>query len=96
MLLQKGPGESGESGEFDEIFLNVATNANELARRALTKVANPANLTKCCQMLPQMQMSLLEEPWRKWRVQRNLAKMFSQMQMSLLKGPWRKWRIRRI
>ena len=39
-------GKFGETGEFGKIVRNVLTNANELARRALVKVVNMANLTK--------------------------------------------------
>ena len=39
-------GKFGETGEFGKIVRNVLTNANELARRALVKVANMANLAK--------------------------------------------------
>ena len=39
-------GKFGETGEFGKIVGNVLTNANELARRALVKVANMVNLAK--------------------------------------------------
>ena len=39
-------GKFGETGAFGKIVPNVLTNANELARRALMKVANMANLAK--------------------------------------------------
>ena len=42
-----------ESSEFGENLPKGSTKANEVAQRAPWKVANPANLTKFCQMVSQ-------------------------------------------
>ena len=76
----------GETGKFGKIVRNVLTNANELARRALVKVANMANfMSRNARSHENGEFDKI--------LPRLLAKAVNMVNLAKLAMQWRKWQI---